>query len=438
MADNNVLSLTNFTSKTLGTFLHKMCPFLGTSYRGVEEFVNHPGYGVSDVVNIKKPGYPTVQRGVAVTAEDIIDEVAAYVLSENDIYNVTYNVNIKKLNMQFVGGQVCLSGDPNIDPNDDKLANPQARTLIDNYVYPAAISIISDVEKELATKARNAAFYTPIDTPAKLGAVNSYSSVSSVEALMDDLGFMNNRIGVMNVRDAKQVADSLQNMFNESFNINITKNARIGGPDKGRLAGLDIFRTNGGTLVDTPECPQFAVNPNITVASVSADGSQITFSGVDTVTSVLITAGTMISIPSVQLLSQASKVVLNTKLVVTSKFDASGDGAGNVTITLDEPLVATGMQANVDSIPAASAAAEIFPGHKNNIFYVPMGIIANPIPLAEIVGADNKRYHVAAENIDVMCYVQGLATSGLNTYRMSTMIPTLGIGRYLINLPSSF
>jgi hypothetical protein len=435
MADNNVFALTDFTSKTLGTFLLQKCPMLATSYRGVEEFENHPGYGVSDVIGIKKPGYPTVQRGISTTAEAIIDAVESYTISDNDIYNISYDVNIRKIQMQVVGGRVAFCSDPNRNPDNAKELNPQARSMIDNYVYPAAIAIKGDIETELSTKARDAAFYTPIDEPSKLGSVNSYSSISSVTALMDDLGFMMNRMGCMNVNDGKEVADSLQNMFNETINDNITKEARLGGPDKGRLAGQDIYTSN--TIPLTEEAPQFSVSPTFTVASVAVDGSSITFSGVDAVGTLLINAGTLISIPSVRLINQVTKKVLQTKLVVTAAQDANGDGAGKVTVILSEPLVVTGMQANVDSLPAVAAPAELFPAHRNNFFYVPMGIIANPIRLGDIVGADNARYNLKQANCDVTCYIQGLVNNGVNTYRMSSLVPTLAFARYLVHLPSA-
>lgn len=435
MLDNNVFSLTAFTSKTLGTFLIQKCSLLATSYRGVEEFNDHPGYGVGDVISIKEPGYPAVQRGLSTTAEDIIDAVQPYTISDNDIYNVTYNVNVRKINMQVVGGQVAFSGDPNVNPDNAKEINPQAKMMIDNYIYPAAITIKGAIETEIAEKAKAAAFYTPIDVPAKLGNINSYSDISQVTALQDDLGFMMNRMGVMNVFDGKSVADSLQNMFNETINKNITREARLGGPDKGRLAGQDIYTSN--TIPITEEAPQYAVDPNITVAAVASDGSTITFSGVDAVTSLLINAGTLISIPSVNLINQVTKRVLSTRLVVCAAEDADGDGAGNVTVTLSQPLVAVGMQANVDSLPAISADAEIFPAHNNNYFYVPMGIIANPVRLGDIVGADNARYTLRGANVDIHTYIQGLVNNFVNTYRMSCLCATLAFPRYLINLPSA-
>lgn len=436
MADSNTFFLTDFTSKTLGTFLLQKSPLLSTSYRGVEEFVDHGSYGVADVVNIKIPGYPAVQTGTSVTPIGITDKVNPYTISDDDIYNVPYEVDIRKIKMQVVGGRVAMMGDPNVHPDNPKEMNPQARTFIDNYVYPAGIALKAAVELALSNKARISAFYTPVDVPSKLTTINAYSDISGVTALMDDLGFMSNRIGVMNVQDSRSVADSLQNMFNEVINKKITEDARVGGPDKGRLAGQDIYTSNAVTV--QAESPQFASGTtSFLVTSVGANGTTITFSGVLATAGIVFNAGTMISIPSVNLINQVSKIPLNTRLVITVAADALGDGAGNVTVTLSEPLVVTGLHANVNSLPAASAPAEVFPGHTSNYFYVPMGMIANPIPLGEIVGADNSRYHLEGANLDVTTYVQGLATNGINTFRMSTLCPTLAIPSYIVHLPGA-
>ena len=432
----NTFSLTAFTSRVLATFLIQKSPFIATSYQGIDEFTRRQGYGIGDTVNIKLPGYPPVQTGLSVTASDITDQTAAYVNADIDIYNVTREVDIRRLETQIVGNKIALVGNPGRNPNNPGEMNPQAKMFIDNYVYPAGIVIKAAIETRLGDKARAATAYTPIDTPASLGSVNSYSDISAVDALMDELGWPSNRLGVMNTNDAKNVADSLQNMFNETINENITRNARLGGPDKGRLANIDIYRSN--VLSTTQDSLQFANPTELTVKSVATDGSSITFEGSTLgVTVDAINVGTMISIPSVNWIGQASKKTIATKLVVTAAADADVDGAGEITILLGTPLVAVGDQANVNAIPANGASTDIFAGHNNNYFYVPMGIIANALPLTEIYGADNSKYSSDDGKMSNQTYVQGLVTSGVNTFRMSCLMPTLAIGRYLINLPSA-
>lgn len=429
----NTFSLTGFTSKTLGTLLTQKSPFMQLSYRGIQEFVDHPGYGVSDTINVKIYGYPTVQTGLSVTATDITDLTVPYTISNDDIYNVSYEADFRELEMKIVDGKMALSGNPNVNPDNSKEMNPQAKTLIDKYVYPAGVRMKSKLENVISEKSRLSAFYTPVDTPAKLKPINQYADVSSVGGLMDNLGFMSNRYGVMNVDDGVQVTNSLQNMFNPVINDKITKEARLGGTDKGRLAGFDIWCSKD--IQNTEEAPQYAVSPTFTVNSISGDGKTITFGGVNAVTSVLITAGSKISIPSVNFIDQSSGIARNTKLVVCAASDASGDGSGNVAVELSVPLLATGINANVDSLPANGAAAELYPEHTNNYFFVPMGYCANSVALAPIYSADMSNYKDAQNNIMMQSYVQGLVPNGVNTFRLSTLVATLAIPYYIVWLP---
>ena len=438
----NQFSVTAFTSRTLGTVLRQQSPFLGLSYRGVQEFEEFSGqkergYKPADVVSIKIPGYPTSQRGIAVTPEAVTDRVVPYTVSNLDIYNTSYELDIRELSMKVEGGILAFTKDPNGDGNGNKDIDPQAKVYIDNYVVPSALVIKGDLEVTMATKCEQAAFYTPIDRPSKLVPINSYSSISAVDELMNELGFMANRYAIMNNADARGVADSLQNMFNPSINEIITRKARVGGANGGELAGFDLYKSNA--IQNTAASPQYILNPTsagVTVDSVAPDGSTITFAGLGASQTPAITAGTMIAIPTVNLINKVNKKVLETTLVIVAAADADSDAGGLCTVTLSEPLQATGFHQNVDSFPANSDAVEVFPGHRNNYFFVPMGIIANPIPLSEIYGADNSRYNLRGANVDCRTYVQGVVNNGVNSIRMSSLVATLAIPSYLINLIS--
>ena len=435
----NTFSVTAFTSRVLGTFLAQQSPFMGISYRGIPEFEESGKmYASADTVDIKIPGYPTVQRGLTTTAEDITDRVVPYTISNNDIYSTSFDLNIRESVMKIVGGVLAFTSDPNKDGNGGKGMNPQAKAYIDNYVTPSGEVILGALEVELATKCKNAAFYTPVTSNSSLQAVNSYSKISAVNNLMNQLGFMKTqRYGIMNNTDSNSVADSLQNMFNTAINDNITKNARLGGPDKGRLANFDIFESN--SIPNQENSLQYLANPDstgVTVDSVATDGTTITFAGIEASTVGVINAGTMISIPTVFLINKTNKLSLSTNLVVVAAADADSDAGGLCTVTLSEPLVVTGFHQNVDSFPSNGDPVEVIAGHKNNLFFVPMGIIANPIGLAEIYGADNSRYNLKGANVDCRTYIQGVVNNGVNSIRMSTLVPTLGIPSYLINLPS--
>lgn len=423
----NTFSLTAFVSKTGSQFLKQDSPLIALSYRGFTELDSAKTYAPSDTLNIKIPYYPTATTGLSVSAQDITDLTTPYIISDEDIYNVAYSLDIRELKFHVIGGKTAIVGNLS-----SKTIDPAAKYLIDNYSYPTATVLRAKIETVIAEKCRTAAFFTPIDEPSKLKVINSYSDISAITALEDNLGWISKRFCAMNVDDARSVADSLQNMFNESINEKITRTARIGGQARTMLAGQDFFQSN--VISITPEAPQFSVNPIFTVGSISGDGSTITFAGVDTVTSVLFNAGSKISIPSVFLINQANKLSLATKLVICVAEDASGDGAGNCVVTLSEPLVAVGGQAFVDSLPANGVAAELFPAHTNNYCFNPQGIIANPLLLADIAGADNGSYVSSGENVAMNTYVQGVVDNGVNTFRASCLCATKAYARNLINL----
>ena len=66
-----------------------------------------------------------------------------------------------------------------------------------------------------------------------------------------------------------------------------------------------------------------------------------------------------------------------------------------------------------------------------------MGILANALPLDDVMGADNTDYKGKNGKILVKTSVQGVNLTGVNTFRMQTLLPTLAVPSYLIHLPSA-
>ena len=251
---------------------------------------------------------------------------------------------------------------------------------------------------------------------------------------MDQLGFqMMQRCIFMNNRDYQNVADSLQNMFNRIINDGITS---TGNYMDDKLSGFTFKACN--TISPTDVSPQFTANTastGVEVLSIGAGGATITLSGVISTTGLVLNAGTLVSIPSVKPINQNTKLTYENTLVVVVTVDANGDGAGNVTFTVSEPLVAVGEQSNVDSLPAATDPAIIWPAHQNNYAIIPMGIVSNGVPLGDIVSADQATYKT--DNVVINSYIQGVVTNGVNSYRLSSQNPTLAIPHYIMNLPST-
>ena len=91
----NTFSPTSYTSKVTGELLISKNPIVATAFNGAApEFKDNSVYAPGDTVNIRIPIYPTVQRGLAVTAQDLESKVIPYTILPEDIYSVARNVSL--------------------------------------------------------------------------------------------------------------------------------------------------------------------------------------------------------------------------------------------------------------------------------------------------------------------------------------------------------
>ncbi len=421
MATANIFQVSTLVARTMTEFNNNINFIYSTANRDYVEQFDQKMYATGGTINIKIPGYPPVQRGLVVTPTAIQDLVVPYTITVNDIYNVTRELSI--FDAQF-----------NICGYDDALTKDMKDRIVDNYAYPAFLAMMAEIEQELYYKLKISAWYSPIDEISKLGGINNFASVQSVDTLMGQLGLpMMNRSQIFNYGDAAAVSGSLQNMFNVGVNTKVTDEAWIGGSaDKGRLAGLDCYRSN---QFATHEAGPLVGETDLTVVSVSEDGTQIVIAGAPSLTSQLINAGDRISIPSINWLYPVSKTVLSTKVVVAAAEDADGNGSGQVTITLKYPLLASGEHANVSALPAASAPVYVFPDYNFNVAYTKSGLSVVPLHMHDIYGAAN-RDTSSDQSIPVKVGLQGQLTAYQNVFRISQMVGTEAFTPYLVALPS--
>jgi hypothetical protein len=420
MANGNAFQVSNLIAKSMTEFFVAKNPIYLSSNHDFEGMFDQKSYATGGAINIKIPGAPPVQRGLAVTATNIQDLVIPYTITEQDIYSVVRNLD-------------SFQDLFNIIQSDKALTTDQEKAVVDNYGFPSYQAIATDIENELTLRLASTAYLTPVDTIAKLTAVNNYNSVSQCEKMATDLKLKDGRFMMMNTKDANLVSNSLQNYFSQSYSFPILQEAAVLGKDKGRLAGFDVYRSTelrkhtAGTLGQA--------GTTLTVTSVSADGSTITFSGAVSNTSTQIVAGDRISIPSVNLVDPIGHRDIDYLLVVTAAEDAQGDGAGNISVNISYPLMASGEHQNVGALPANGAAATVFPDRYVNYAYTRAGVSTVPLLLPEIYGAvnnDSKKM-----NFPMRVILQGAALDLQNNYRISTMVGVQCFAPYIIELPSS-
>jgi hypothetical protein len=423
--------VTNFVARQMGEFHENAFSILRTANRKYEEIFNDSqskGFAPGSTVNIKIPGYPGVSTGLTVTTPTAINDVVIpFVITEQDIYNVTYQWNLYQYKLNLVGGKDALTGD-------------MERALVDNYAFPAHQAMATAQEQVAAYRLETSAFYCHINKPSEMSSLTSWSTIQQINKKMTRYEFQfQDRFMLMNLDDAASVASSLQNMFNQQINEKITKTAYVGGEKNGTLlAGLNLFQSNQINVHTSGALSNATQYPTITVGSVSSDGMEITLSVGGTSSAKLVNAGDLFAIPSVYLLKPIEFAPTNDTLVVTAQQDAFGDGAGNVTIKLPYPLMIMGMNANVESLPAPGAAVEAFPAtFNNNYCYVPSGLSMVPVPMGEVYGADNsKTIGRGNPNIPVSVYAQGFILELSNIFRISQMLGICAFAPYVMRVPT--
>ena len=419
----NTINTTSFISKMTGEFIEQSCPVVQTSYRGNNQYNAPQGYTSGYTFNVKVPGNPDVNTGLNLTVQDIEDKVIPVTVDPSkDLANVTYNLNAVESLLNVYNGKAALT-------------KQSKKNIVDNYAYPTAVSLSSFVENRAIDELSGNGYLTPIDELSKLTKASSFSDVSQAKSFMDILGFpMSSRFAMLNANDYRLIADSLQNAFNSPLNDNISRNLKIKTSNGGQLSDFGVYSAPLIPIHTVGE--QYAINPKFAVESISADGTQITFKTVGTVSTRLFKKGDMIWIPSVKLLRRTYHSVTEYGLTVTVAADAVGQGAaGKCTVTISDPLKVTGMHANVSALPAVDAAAELMPSHRKNFFYTMSGLILCSLATDDIIGAENGSY-TSDYGLIVKTCVQGAINATSNTINTSTLNAIRAFPTYIAVVPT--
>jgi len=417
---SNEFQVSNLVAKATTEFHEQRSPIFNTANRKYQGMYDQKDYATGGNIQIKVPGYPTGVRGLSVSPQGIEDLTVNYPITEEDIYSVPRQLNVYEQMFDILRGTRALT-------DNDKAA------IVDNYAFPAYEALEAAIEETCAYALKTNAFYSPVDTVDSLTSVNNYSSISQVTTLMRNLKLSSERYLMMNNDDAQFVADSLQNSFVTPLNKNITKEALVGGPDKGRLAGLDMYMS---AELRVHEAGQLAGRSGMTVTAISADGLTLTLSGVPSDTTQQINAGDRFSIPGIYWVDPISKAVLLTRVTIAAAEDADGNGDGTINLVLNYPLLFSGEHANVSATPAGGNPIYGFGDYKLNFAYVPSGLNAVALRMADVFGAINSDVKGQAK-APTKVYMQGTVSNLNNIFRISMLVAIKAITPYLICLPSA-
>lgn len=425
---SNELLVSNLIAKSTGELFEITSAVYNSSNHDYVDSFQQKTYATGGSVDIKIPGTPEVQRGLTVTATAIQDLVINYSITPNDILSVTRNLNSDEYLFNLI-------------PSDKALTKSDEQAVVDNYGFPAYQALAEQLETDCIEELMINSYLTPIDRLSKLQPLNSFPAMNNIDVMATYLNLKRNeRTMMMNLTDAASVANSLQNMFNESINKKITDSAFVGGSAaKGRLANMDIYRSE--FLLRHVAGPLGEANhQGATVFEVSADGTQVTLQGVTSTTTVLLKAGDLVAIPSVSLVNEIGHREIPFTLVCKVVEDANGDGTGKVTFTVPYPLMASGEHQNVASIPALDAPVEFFPDYNPNYMYTRSGLSTVPLRMPPIYGAVNSEHTnksaKGGKSFPMHVVMQGAALSLSNNYRTYCMVGKKAFAPYVLAVPS--
>lgn len=417
---SNEFEVSNLIAKGTTEFHEQRSPIFNTANRKYEGMYEQKEYAKGENIRIKIPGYPQQQNGLSVTPQGIQDLVVNFPITEDDIYNVTRQLNVYEQMFNILRGTRALT-------DNDKAA------IVDNYAYPAYEAMEGAIEAKCALELKTNSFYSPIDTIDKLSAINNYSAISRVTTMFRNLKLGSERYLMMNNDDAQSVADSLQNSFVTPLNKNITKEALVGGPDKGRLAGLDMYMSSE---LRPHQAGQLAGRAGMMVTAISVDGLTLTVTGVPADATQQINAGDRFSIPGVFWVDPITKAVLGTRVTIAAAEDTDGNGDGTIQIVLNYPLLFSGEHANVSATPAAGNPIYGFGDYNLNVAYVPSGLNAVAVRMLDVFGAINSDVKGNVK-VPTKVYMQGTVSNLNNIFRISMIAAIKAITPYLICLPSA-
>jgi hypothetical protein len=432
MSGNN-FKISQLVSRVASTMIEEHSCFMREAYNQVE--MGKVQDYRSTTFDIKISGYPIASRGITSTSTSIDDRFVTYAIDKtNDIYNAAYDVDIFDSAVKVVGGNRAFDASRYTAKNVQNM-NDQGKSLIDDYVSPMVRILLAQLDVEMGERLRVAAFRTPYNGPEEVQAITSFSDLTRLKSYMFNYGYQSGKRCVfLNSVDYQNLVNSFQNMYNKDINKQVTNTGNwVDEP----MSGFRVYECS--TIQPTLESPQYVANNDstgVTVGALSADGYQLTLAGVISTTGLVFNAGTRITLSDVTFINQVSKISHNDKVTVTVAQDADGDGAGNVTVILSEPLLAVGVNAYTDSLPAIGAPVTVWGAHRNNYAKVPMGIITNPVPLDDIATAEHSKIYSKTSKALVQMYSQGVVVNGVNTHRASICQPMYAMAYNLFALPT--
>lgn len=293
------------------------------------------GAKVGDTINIRKPSRYEVTTGATLNIQDTQDQSVALTLDSQ------YHVG-----MAFSSKDLTLS----VDAFKERYVKPAVTALANKVDYSGHLAMYKKI-------------YSSVGVPSASALPSTLKGFTQAKARMALLGAStDNLTAVVDPLVEASMVEGLKSLFQSSEQIKQQYEKGIMGYAAGSkfISSSNVVKHTIGALGGTP----------LMNGTTAAGATTLVTDGWTNSTGAL-KAGDVISIAAVYAVNPQTRQSTGELAQFVVVSDATADGSGNMTITVDRAIYASGQYQNVNALPLDGAAITTF-GHASSY----AGIIA--------------------------------------------------------------
>jgi len=332
---NNIKDNGALIAKLAGGYISDHCQFIKSIDKAdASDFEGKNGYSAGQTINVSIPARFTMGSGAAITAEDI--EEGSVALTVNNQNHVAFEVTSAEIATEFA-----------LKSWAERVLKPAMITL-SNGIEAAALEQASDATANAVGTAGSSVFDTDL--------ILSAGEKLDISGCAD----YDNRFVLLNPAASRSAVNARKGLFQSSEDI--AKQYRSGA--MGMADGFTFLRNNLLPTHTNGNDDVFEVR-----TTVSTEGqATLVVEGLTTTTGT-VKKGTVFTIATVYAVHPVTKATLShlQQFVVTA--DATADGSGYATLSIDKPFYssASGALQNISAFPADGDAITIV-GSANGVY----------------------------------------------------------------------
>lgn len=285
------------------------------------------GAKIGDTINIRKPSRYEVTEGATLNVQDSVDQYIPLTLDSQ------YHVG-----MGFSSKDLTLS----VDSFKERYVKPAVTALANKVDYAGFAAMYKKV-------------YSSVGVPSASALPSTLKGFTQAKAKMALLGATTDDLtAVIDPLVEASLVEGLKSLFQSSEQIKKQYEKGVMGYAAGSkfVSSANVPKHTIGALGGTP----------LMNGTTAAGATTLVTDGWTASVATRLKAGDVITVGSVYAVNPQTRQSTGELAQFTVVSDAASDGSGNVTITIDRALYASGQYQNVDALPADGAAILTF-GH---------------------------------------------------------------------------